>query len=191
MGKILHFRHRFRYRNGKDEYDYQMKKPFPWLLLLLLILLLVLLFFLLKDWGSAKLLGIPISRPALEKPAKPEGPVDGAVVVRCSDVEANNGDSSRGDHCVGEHSLGKPGRFVFKFYTDSEADIIHVYDGSSADMAAGKAPLLYTFGDDGEVTDTIDYRDPRFHISLKSDSGVVTVVVDNGTNWGYIVTCPA
>jgi hypothetical protein len=25
---------------------------------------------------------------------------------------------------------------------------------------------------------------------LESKAGVVTVVVDNGTNWGYVVTCP-
>ena len=112
------------------------------------------------------------------------------VVVRCSDVEANNSDRDRGDHAVGEHSLGKPGAFLFKFYTDSHPDIICVYDGTISDVRAGKARLLFAFGEDGEATCTTNYRNPRYHKKLYSKAGVVTVTVDNGSNWGYIVTCP-
>ena len=140
----------------------------------------LLLLFLLKDCQGVVVPPIGKDGPEKEVP----------VVVRCSDVEANNGGNARGNHSIGEHSLGKPGEFVFKYYTDTAPDVIHVYDGTIADYKAGKAPLLFVYGEDDEATCTTDYLDPGFHQTLESKAGVVTVVVDNGTNWGYVVTCP-
>lgn len=165
MEKMRSYRHKFRFRKERTEYDFQIKKSFPWWVLLLLLLLGALAYF---------------------RSCAPSLP----VIKRCSDVEANNGNGKRGDHSIGEHSLGQPGTFVFKFYTNTAPDVIRVYDGSILDVKTGKAPLIFIFGDDDVATDTVDYSDPRFHRKLESKAGVVTVVVDNGTDWGYIVNCP-
>lgn len=108
-------------------------------------------------------------------------------IKRCSDSGADNGGGNQGDHAVLDYDMGVAGGvFKFSYYTDCAPDVITVYDGSSADYAAGKAKVIFHF--DG-ATDTTTFT-PEFVEMLTFTSQTICVVVDNGTNWGYIVHCP-
>ncbi len=108
-------------------------------------------------------------------------------IKRCSDQGADNGGGNQGSHAVLDYDMGVAGGvFKFSYYTDSAPDVISVYDGSSADYAAGRAKMIFHF--DG-ATDTTTFT-PEFVEMLTFTSQTICVVVDNGTNWGYIVHCP-
>lgn len=108
-------------------------------------------------------------------------------IKRCSDQGADNGGGNQGSHAVLDYDMGVAGGvFKFSYYTDSAPDVITVYDGSSVDYAAGKAKVIFHF--DG-ATDTTMFT-PEFVEMITFTSQTICVVVDNGTNWGYIVHCP-
>ncbi|MCR5679908.1 MAG: hypothetical protein K6G08_06850 [Prevotella sp.] len=114
---------------------------------------------------------------------------------RCNTM-LDNGNGDQGNHAVRDFNLGNftaadRMQFKFQYYTDCAADHIMVYDGSSQDVAEGKAELLFDY--DG-ATDTTSF-DEVFSVMLPKDGqplkhNVVCVIVDKGTNWGYYVHCP-
>lgn len=108
-------------------------------------------------------------------------------VKRCSDKGADNTGGKQGNHAVMDYDMGAAGGiFKFSYYTDSAPDVISVYDGSSEDYALGKAKMIFHY--DG-ATDTTTFT-AEFTEMLTFTSQTICVVVDNGTNWGYIVHCP-
>ena len=100
-------------------------------------------------------------------------------------TEVNNGDGRQGNHAIQDFSMGQQGgKFLLEYYTDGAPDHIMIYDGTSAEYAAGTAPLIWDY--DGN-TNTTYYSHSD---TITFTSSYICVVVDNGTNWGYYLHCP-
>ena len=108
-------------------------------------------------------------------------------IKRCSNQSADNYNGNQGDHAVLDYDMSVAGGvFKFSYYTDSAPDVISIYDGSSVEYSQGRAKRIFHF-DGATYTTTFS---PDFVEMVTFTSQTICVVVDNGTNWGYIVHCP-
>ncbi len=103
----------------------------------------------------------------------------------CSDRSQDNANRDMGDHCVMDYDMGvKGGTFQLPFYTDTAPDEIIVYDCPSSEIAPSKMIFHYN-----GATNTTTYT-TAFVANITFTSRYITVVINGGTNWGYIVRCP-
>ena len=103
----------------------------------------------------------------------------------CQDQMADNRRRDQGNMAMKDYDMGVDhGTFQFQYYTDSAPDAISIYDGSSSDLLNGNAPRIFHY--EG-ATNTTTYRHSA---EVTFSSRFICVVVNGGTNWGYIVRCP-
>lgn len=107
--------------------------------------------------------------------------VELGLPMECSDQIQDNMNRDKGMHNVEDYEMGQNGgTFVFEYFTDTLPDEIIVYDGPSSTMDQNQVLFRYHGASNTSV----------FTRQLNFTSRVVTVVVNGGTNWYYIVHCP-
>ena len=97
-----------------------------------------------------------------------------------------NNDTNTEELTVLDYDMGQVGGTArFSYYTESVADIIEVYDGTSSEYAAGTAKLLFRCD---WATDTLTPKD----FVMLSFSGQYLCVVAQKLSyyWGYTLSCP-
>lgn len=99
----------------------------------------------------------------------------------CSDQKQDNLNRDKGMHTVDDYDMGQNGgSFVFEYFTDTAPDEIIVYDCPSNSLDESKIIFHYSGASGYQV----------FSKTINFSSRVITVVVNGGTNWYYIVHCP-
>ncbi len=99
----------------------------------------------------------------------------------CSDQKQDNLNRDKGMHTVDDYDMGQEsGTFVFEYFTDTAPDEIIVYDCPSNSLDEDKIIFQYSGASGIQV----------FSKTMNFSSQVITVVVNGGTNWYYIVHCP-
>lgn len=101
--------------------------------------------------------------------------------TECNDQKQDNLNRDKGMHTVDDYDMGQDGgTFVFEYFTDNAPDEIIVYDCPSNSLDSSKIIFRYSGASGVEV----------FSKTINFSSRVITVVVNGGTNWYYIVHCP-
>lgn len=99
----------------------------------------------------------------------------------CSGKQQDNMNRDKGMHNVEDYDMGQAsGSFVFEYFTDTAPDEIIVYDGPSTQM--GTAKVLFHYNGATNMS--------KYSKTLTFSSRVISVVVNGGTNWYYVVNCP-
>lgn len=119
------------------------------------------------------------------------GDTDQALIIYlnrpapCQDHAADNNDGNQGNMAMKDYDMGvMQGTFHFEYYTDSAPDEISIYDGSSSELINGKATRIFHYSG---ATNTVNYSHSA---NVTFSSRYICVVVNGGTNWGYVVRCP-
>lgn len=169
----------FEYNINDAEYNFQIKKKFPWwvlLLLLLLLLLMIGLLLYLKNKKQDDVIGG--DKPIVEYPEISDEPLILYPEDECGSATESGG----------EEGIVKPvkmgltsGVFLFEYDTYSAEDKITIYNGK---VPKGTPIFQYEGGSEGIVSKLVNFN---------SSDGYISVVVEGmerGTAWDFTVNCP-
>ena len=103
---------------------------------------------------------------------------------KCGETVNNETRSDKND--IIQYDMGQDGgTFRFYYYTDSEPDLLEVYEGTTEDYANGKAKLLFHYHD---ATNNQVFR--QFEDITFSGRNICVVYLEESYYWGYRIDCP-